>query len=107
MLEALKNTLGVVTPACVTVGIARSTHYQWLQDDEAYRAVVDDVSEIAIDFAESKLHANIKNGDIPSILFYLKTKGKKRGYVEKQEVDMNANLRGSIPIDEWIKDRIK
>ncbi|MDR3142731.1 MAG: hypothetical protein LBU37_13545, partial [Tannerellaceae bacterium] len=67
------------------------------------------IADIAIDFAESNLHKRIKEGDTTSIIFYLKTKGKKRGYIEKSEIDMNSNvtLTGSIPIEEWIKERIK
>lgn len=43
--------------------------------------------ESLLDFAESQLLNNIKNGDTTSILFYLKTQGKKRGYIERQEVE--------------------
>ena len=44
--------------------------------------------------AESKLMENINGNDNTSIIFFLKTKGKKRGYVEKQEVELIK------PIDE-------
>ena len=30
---------------------------------------------------------NISNNDVASILFYLKTKGRKRGYAERVEID--------------------
>ena len=36
MLEALEQTLGVVTTACKMVGIERKTHYNWLEKDEDY-----------------------------------------------------------------------
>ena len=41
-----------------------------------------------IDLAESKLMENIEDNDNTSIIFFLKTKGKKRGYIEKQEVEV-------------------
>jgi hypothetical protein len=107
MIQALEKSLGIVTSACNEIGIERKTHYRWLTEDESYRNRVADIENIAIDFAESKLYGNIKNGDVASTIFFLKTKGKQRGYTEKQEIDMNANLKGSISIDEWIKDRIK
>jgi hypothetical protein len=107
MIKALEKSLGVVTSACKDAKIDRVTHYRWLQSDEEYKRKVDDIENVAIDFAESRLFGNIKNGDVASTIFFLKTKGKQRGYTEKQEIDMNANLKGSISIDEWIKGKIK
>ena len=90
MIEALESSLGVVTTACKEVEIARSTHYDWYSKDEEYRKQVDSIQDIALDFAESQLHQNIKKGDVTSTIFFLKTKGKKRGYIEKNEVDMKT-----------------
>lgn len=91
MIEALEQSLGIVTTACKKVGIARKTHYEWYNKDEEYKQGVDDIGEIAIDFAESQLHKQIKEGVQSSTIFYLKTKGKKRGYVEAQEFKVNMN----------------
>ena len=90
MISALEKTLGVVTSACKIVGIARSTHYNWYDNDRDYRDAVDDISNIALDFAESKLHEMIQDKDTTSTIFYLKTKGKKRGYIERNEIDHNG-----------------
>jgi hypothetical protein len=38
------------------------------------------------DLAEMKLLSAIREGKTAELLFYLKTKGKKRGYVERQEI---------------------
>jgi len=89
MLIALEQSLGVVTPACKSVDIARETHYRWLKEDEEYAEAVKQLDDVAIDFAESQLHKQIKSGQTASTIFYLKTKGKKRGYIEKQEVESN------------------
>jgi hypothetical protein len=43
-------------------------------------------TESVIDLAESKLIENIKDNDNTAIIFYLKTKGKHRGYVERNEL---------------------
>jgi hypothetical protein len=87
MLNALKETLGVVSPACEMVGIARGTHYRWLDEDHEYKKEVGSLLDFQIDFVESKLFENINKGDTTSAIFYLKTKAKHRGYVERQEVD--------------------
>jgi len=100
MLEALEKSLGIVTTACKTVGISRQTFYQWLKDDEAFASDVNDIENIALDFAESQLLKQIRDGNPTSTIFYLKTKGKKRGFVEKQEVEShNTNVNyQSVPL---------
>lgn len=92
MIDALEKSLGVVTTACRIVDIARQTHYEWYREDEAYKEAVDDIADIALDFAESQLHKQIKDGEVSSTIFYLKTKGKKRGYIEKNEIDLTGQI---------------
>ena len=93
MIQALEKSLGVVTSACKAVGINRSTHYEWLKTDEEYKKEVEDVENIALDFAESQLHKQIKEGNTSGTIFYLKTKGKKRGYVERTEVHQETTYK--------------
>ena len=92
MIVALEQSLGIVTTACLIVGIDRKTHYNWLKDDKEYKAAVESIQDITLDFAESQLHKQIKDGEVTSTIFYLKTKGKKRGYVERVEQDVSINL---------------
>tara|TARA_R100000231_G_scaffold119404_1_gene89493 strand:- start:45 stop:392 length:348 start_codon:yes stop_codon:yes gene_type:complete len=100
MLEALEQSLGVVTTACKMVGIERKTHYNWLEEDEDYKTAVKSIDDVAIDFAESQLHKQIKKGSTSATVFYLKTKGKKRGYVERQEHELSGGARPiNIQID--------
>jgi len=91
MIEALEKSLGVVTAACKSVGIGRTTHYMWLDQDPEYKRAVQEISDVALDFAETHLHKQIKEGSSTSTIFYLKTKGKKRGYIERQEVDLGTD----------------
>ncbi len=93
MLEALEKSLGVVTTACRMVDISRKTHYEWCRIDEAYKEAVDDIADIALDFAESQLHKQIKDGEVSSTIFYLKTKGKKRGYIEKVQTEHSGEIK--------------
>ena len=60
MLDALESSLGVVTSACKSVGIGRTTHYMWMENDPEYKKAVDDLQNVALDYAESKLHSQIK-----------------------------------------------
>jgi len=88
MLEALKSTLGIVSKAAEVAGISRATHYLWMKEDEEYAQAVNDIHEYAIDFAESALFHLIKEKNPQATLFFMKTRGKGRGYVEKQEIEI-------------------
>jgi len=90
MLEALDKSLGIVSTAAKTAGIDRTTHYNWLKDDPEYKSAVDQIQEGVIDFAESHLYKLIKEGNPAANIFYLKTKGKSRGYIERQEVEVSG-----------------
>lgn len=92
LVEALGECYGVVTDACRKCDVARSTYYNWLKDDEEFKKAVDDTQEEAIDFVEGKLFNMIKNDDTTAAIFYLKTKGKKRGYVERQELNLGGEV---------------
>jgi len=88
MLKALESSLGVVTTACKSAGVSRNTHYRWLQEDKEYADSVRDLENVTLDFAESKLHEQIMEGNTAAIIFFLKTKGKVRGYIERKEIQV-------------------
>lgn len=82
LLAALRETRGIVSVACVRAGVARRTFYNWLDTDKDFRRAVEDVNEEAVDFVEGKLLERIEEGKERSIIFFLKTRGKERGYRE-------------------------
>jgi len=116
MLLALELSLGVVTTASKKANITGKTHYGWIKNDSEYAEKVREIKEQALDFAESKLFQLMKGVVLPdtkvfvnhdddgkaqitrvpvdkhlapdktSLIFYLKTQGKHRGYVERTEV---------------------
>lgn len=86
LLIALEKHLGIVTAACKEVGISRDSYYDYYNDDPEFRRKVDDINEIAIDFTESQLFKQIKNGSERSILFFMKYKGRKRGYTDSVDI---------------------
>ena len=93
MVEAMVKALGVVSSAVKIVGISRETHYKWYREDESYKQRIDDVDNVALDFAESQLHKQIVAGSTAATIFFLKTKGKRRGYIERQEIiATNTNI---------------
>lgn len=86
LLEALERSLGIVTPACKEVGISRNTFYTYYREDEVFKAAVDDINDITLDFAENQLLKKIKEGSERSILFYMKYKARKRGYSDSIDI---------------------
>ena len=104
MIVALEKALGIVTTACKQVGIHRSTHYEWYNTDDQYKHQVDSVADVTLDFAESQLHKQINGGNTSATIFYLKTKGKKRGYIEKQEVEI---IKDDVDLTGFTEDEIR
>lgn len=105
IIEALEKSLGVVTTACKNVGIGRTTFYEWMKDDQEFEQEVNEIQNIALDFAESQLHKQIGDGSTAATIFYLKTKGKKRGYIERQEITGADGMPNNFKVE--IIDRIE
>ena len=91
LLEALENGLGIVSTACNRTGISRSSFYKWYHEDQEFRKKVDDIDNVKLDYVETKLFKNIENEKEKSIIFYLQHKGHKRGYVQKQNINLTSN----------------
>ncbi len=86
LIEALQKNLGVVTASCKAVGVDRATFYRYVNSDPEFAAEVKAMDDYVLDFAESSLHKQIREGNTTATIFFLKTKGKKRGYIERQEI---------------------
>lgn len=85
VINAMEKSMGIVTQACKLADISRETFYRWMREDDEFQELVTQASEQAKDFVESKLYEQISEGNVPSIIFYMKTKCKDRGYVERTE----------------------
>lgn len=92
-----------VAATCKAVAISRRAYYKWLENNPTFKEAIELEQDSLLDLAETKLLQNIKDGKEASIFFFLKTKGKKRGYIETTEhvVDTNPfiELMKSLPND--------
>jgi len=104
LLKSLEKSLGVVTVACKKADVPRSTFYKWMNEDKDFYREVKDIENVALDFAESQLHKQIAADSTSATIFYLKTKGKNRGYVERQEITGAEGMPTKFKIE--IIDRI-
>lgn len=93
-VTAIEESYGIVSVVARKLGVSRSAVYR-ARDTYAsvYQALID-ARERMTDLAEGKLLEKINAGDRGSILFYLETQGKARGYCKKAEyeqVQINLN----------------
>jgi len=85
IIKALHETNGLLTMAAAKSGIGYTTVKRYVAEFPSVKQAAYDAKEAMLDFAENKLYSKIKAGDNTAIIFYLKTQGKSRGYIERQE----------------------
>ena len=86
LLIALEKHLGIVTEACREVNVSRTIYYHYMKTDEDFKATVEEINDMTIDFAEGALFKKIKEGSERSILFYLRYRARKRGYTDSVDI---------------------
>jgi hypothetical protein len=88
-LSTFQATFGNISQACIAAGISMPTYYDWRSKYPEFKEKVDtmNVDDVFVDWVESQLQSKIRAGDTASIIFALKTKGRKRGWEEKISVD--------------------
>ena len=86
MLDAIKKNGGAVYLAARELGCAPNTIYNRMEKVPAMKQAVEDARGEVVDYAEQKLRLAVLNGEPWAIGMTLKTIGKSRGYVERQEV---------------------
>jgi len=106
LLLALEKNLGILSVSLKQVQTTRYYYDLWLNDDE-FKASVDEIYNITIDFVESKLLKKVGEGDMTGIIFYLKCKGKDRGYIEKQYIEQNTTFVEPLRINVVVPPQIE
>ena len=95
MLDAIKKNGGAVYLAARELGCAPNTIYNRMEKVPAMKQAVEDARGEVVDYAEQKLRLAVLNGEPWAIGMTLRTIGKSRGYVERQEV-AGADGKGVI-----------
>ena len=89
VVEKIIGSGGIKMNICKNLGCDRATFDSYLEKRPTIKQAYEDEIESNLDKAESSLMDLIGKKDLGAICFYLKCKGKQRGYVEKQELDLN------------------
>ena len=103
IITAISESSGLLTLAARKSGVSYQTVWRYTQDFPSVKQAVVEAKERMLDFTEGKLYEKIKEGDNVSIIFYLKTQGKKRGYLERQEITGAGGGPVEVNIDAKIK----
>lgn len=83
LIDEYSGNLSAVSRA---LGVNRLTVYRFMEKHPTVKQSLSEAREKMIDNVESKLYSKALDGDTTAMIFFLKTQGKARGYVERQEV---------------------
>lgn len=89
--SALEKARGNVTLAAEVLGVSRQTVYTYMQRYPDLVAVRADAENYVLDIAEAHIEKAVLGGDMDAIKFYLRTKGRVRGYKTSGEVEHRGN----------------
>ena len=86
VIQALKETKGAVYLAAARLKVSHTAIYDYVNKYDDVREVKEFYTEELNDIAELKLRQAVQKGEPWSIKYQLSTQGKKRGYIERQEI---------------------
>lgn len=88
---------GNAREACSKARISRQTFYTWINEYPEFREKIKEAQRDLIDFAESQLLVNIRNGKEASLFFYLKNK-KPEEWKDRVENTHTGEVKQTISI---------
>jgi len=98
IIEALEKTHGMVYLAAEALGCAPVTIYRRAEKDPKVQDVINTQRGKLIDKAELKLEQAVMAGEPWAVTLTLKSLGKNRGYVERQEI--SAEVQHTLTVRE-------
>jgi hypothetical protein len=78
--------LGNLAGIALAAGVSRQAVHKFIRSDPGLSALLDAERERVLDLVEHSLVQRAMAGEAWAVCFYLKTQGKRRGYVERQEL---------------------
>jgi hypothetical protein len=109
IIKAIEGTGGIIAQAIIRASkihpdgqmMSRETFLRYKNEYPEIAKALEDAKEATLDLAESKLMSLVSKEDLGAICFYLKTQGKRRGYIERQELDHGGKvgIEGKIHFD--------
>jgi len=100
-IDAILRTGGIIGAIAKNVGCTWHTAKKYCTQYPSVARVYQDECESILDMAEVELIQQIRNGEQWAVKYILSTKGKQRGFTEKQEVDVTSGGKSLLDIAEW------
>jgi ribosomal protein S15P/S13E len=97
--KALRECEGFQASAADKLGCTEETIVNYKHRHPELAELVKHLKEKHKDYAEGRLLTHIKDGKETSLIFYLKTQCRERGYVEKQEIEHSGMVKIDTVID--------
>lgn len=94
--QALAETKGMVYLAAKRLGCSHTTVYNYIEKYATVKDAWDSANGEMGDITELKLYQAVQDGQPWAVAFYLKTKGKGRGYTERMEVLLEERLKQEL-----------
>ena len=90
VIDVINQCHGLQVLAARKLHCSLTTIQNYAQHFPTVRKAISDNTEFMLDFAESKLFKLIEAGEPSAIFFFLKCRGKNRGYIERTETDITS-----------------
>ena len=106
VIKAIAEYKGNVSMVARHFKMSRQTLYKYINAHPSVMAALEEARETMIDNVESALYSAALAGEGWAVCFFLKTQGKRRGYVERTELtglDGTPLVKGYVGIspDDW------
>jgi hypothetical protein len=85
IIEALVAENGMLTLAAKRLKISYNTLKKYIGKNPKVQEAISGVEEYMLDTVQKKLYAMIEEGNSGAVYFYLKCKGKSRGFIESAQ----------------------
>lgn len=103
LIHALIHSNFNLSKALRLTNTPKSTLELWVQKDDNFAKILDEIDWHKRNFFEGALTALVKKGHAPAILFVNKTLNANRGYGDKITKNVNVNVKGGITNKSVIK----
>lgn len=104
--KAVIGTGGIMLSIAKNLGVGRTAVYDFCWKYPDMMKLRTDEMEKIIDIGEGSLFKKVSEGEMWAVKYLLATKGKKRGYIERSEVEHTAEITTQIP-EEQLKEVIE